>query len=134
MLRYVLAVMLALCAAPALAQTAQPEIPGHLSTTGCPGSIVPCFVPAQSWQPVGFQQILAFSGLQTLTVPTGATWAIIRAETNNIRWRDDGVSPTASVGQFMVTTDQPFIYTGSLSTFSVIPVTGSATLDIAYYR
>lgn len=84
--------------------------------------------------PMGHQQIAAFSTVQSLSVPQGATVAIIRTETNNIRWRDDGTAPTASVGMLLLPTDDYLFYTGSLSTFQVIPVTGSATLDVAYYR
>ena len=84
--------------------------------------------------PVGYQQIAAFSTLQTLTVPTGATCALIRTETNTVRWRDDGTSPTASVGMPLIPGDDYLFYNGTLSVLAFIPATGSATLNVVYYK
>ena len=84
--------------------------------------------------PMGYQQISAFSTLQSLTIPPGATVALIRTETNNIRWRDDGVAPTAAIGMLLMPADAYLLYAGTLSALQFIPVTGSATLDIAYYK
>ena len=94
------------------------------------------------WIPMGYQQIAAFSTVQSLTVPTvtlnGATiyptMALIRCETNNVRWRDDGTAPTASVGQLILPADEYIMYVGPLGALQFIPVTGSATLDVTYYR
>ena len=86
------------------------------------------------WVAVGYQQIAAFSTLQTLTVPTGATAALIRVETTSVRWRDDGTAPTASVGQLMLTTDQPLWYPGVLTALQFIPTASTSTLDVTYYR
>ena len=86
------------------------------------------------WIPVGYQQIAAFSTVQTLTPPAGATAALIRVETTSVRWRDDGTAPTASVGQLLLTTDAPFWYPGVLSALQFIPTSSTSTLDVTYYR
>ncbi len=91
---------------------------------------------------MGFQQIAAFSTVQSLTIPTTTingttvypTMAVFRCETNNVRWRDDGTAPTASVGQLLLPADDYIMYPGVLSALQFIPVTGSATLDVCYYR
>lgn len=68
-----------------------------------------------------------------LTVPGGATYAVIQVEGGAIRWRDDGVAPTATVGMRLLT-DGELFYDGSLSAFRAILATGTPILNIAYYR
>lgn len=41
-----LIVLISLLPISALAQTAEPVVPGYLTVTGCAGGIVPCFVPS----------------------------------------------------------------------------------------
>ena len=43
---------------------------------------------------LGYQQITSLSSATGLTVPQGATLALIVPETQNVRWRDDGTNPT----------------------------------------
>lgn len=83
--------------------------------------------------PMGYQQITSLSAATGLTVPTGATLALIQAESQNVRWRDDGTNPTASVGMYIVV-DTVLSYTGKLSAIKFIQTAASATLNIAYYR
>lgn len=80
----------------------------------------------------GYQQITSLSAAAALTVPTGATVALITAETQGIRWRDDGTNPTASVGMLIAAGESVF-FTGSLAAFRAIEVTASAKLNISYY-
>lgn len=85
--------------------------------------------------PKGFQRIASFSTLQTLTVPDGTLFATIQAETNDCYYRDDGVAPTASVG-FRLFANSITKYTGGpagLKALQIIPVTGSAVLNVLYY-
>jgi len=87
--------------------------------------------------PTGYQQIASFSTVQSLTVPAaGARAAYITVSGNAVRFRDDGVAPSATVGVTLpVTTNGlPFVYYGTISALQFIPVTGSATLDVLYYR
>lgn len=85
-------------------------------------------------EPVGYQQIA--SGLNTataLTVPTDARIAIIQAETQAVRWRDDGTSPTSTVGMYLSPLDS-IIYNGKLSAIKFIETTTSAKLNITYFK
>jgi len=81
---------------------------------------------------LGYQQITSLSASTGLTVPAGATRAIIIAESQGVRWRDDGTAPTASVGMplpVLVTLS----YDGDLSRIRFIQQAASATLNVSYY-
>jgi hypothetical protein len=80
----------------------------------------------------GYQQITSLSSAAALTVPTGATVALIQAESQSIRWRDDGTNPTTTVGMVLAAGETVF-FTGSLSAFRAIEVSASAKLNISYY-
>lgn len=82
---------------------------------------------------LGYQQLTSLSSATALTVPAGAVMAVLRCETQNVRYRDDGVDPTATVGQLMITTDALLVYTGQLARIKFIEATTSAKLNICYY-
>jgi hypothetical protein len=91
-------------------------------------------VETEYWgKPTGFQRITSLSGATALTVPAGSSIAVIGCTTQNVRWRDDGTSPTATVGMLIRTTDQPFIYRGDLGRLKFIEAAASASLEVAYY-
>lgn len=59
--------------------------------------------------------------------------ALILAETQAVRWRDDGTPPTASVGMPLAT-GVAFSYDGDLVGIRFIEQTASAVLHISYYQ
>lgn len=67
-------------------------------------------------------------------VPTGATMAYLNADTNNVRFRDDGANPTASVGSVLVAGVTPILYSGTLTAITFIAVSGSPLLNVSFYR
>jgi predicted hotdog family 3-hydroxylacyl-ACP dehydratase len=86
----------------------------------------------------GYQQI-ASTGLATavgLTIPTTSqqkpTQCIITCETQAIRWRDDGVNPTATVG-YPLAVGAELRYDGNLPAIRFIEQTASAVLNVSYY-
>lgn len=81
---------------------------------------------------LGYQQITSLSAAAGLTIPTGATMALIIPETQAVRWRDDGTAPTASVGM-PVAVGESLNYDGDLSRIRFIEQTASAKLNISYY-
>ena len=85
--------------------------------------------------PMGYQQIAAatLAAATALTIPAGATYAVLEAETANVRLRDDGTAVTTSTG-IVLTASVPFTYTGDLSKVSVIAASGSPLLNVLYYR
>jgi hypothetical protein len=80
----------------------------------------------------GYQQLTSLASATAMTVPTGATVALIQAESQSIRWRDDGTNPTTSAGMVIAAGETVF-FTGSLSGFRAIEVSASAKLNISYY-
>ncbi len=62
------------------------------------GSTTPKII-IDAWVPLGYQQITGapMTAGTGLTVPAGATMALISVSGATMRWRDDGTAPTASV-------------------------------------
>jgi len=82
--------------------------------------------------PKGYEQITSLSSSSGLTPPAGAMIAVVQAESQNIRWRDDGTAPTAAIAmQLEAGTD--FLYTGNLSAIKFIEEAASAKLNVSYY-
>lgn len=89
---------------------------------------------------LGYQQITTLTSATGLTVPSvdvnglscKPSLAIITAETKGVRWRDDGVDPSATVGMPLAagTTLQ---YDGDLTKIKFIEQEASAKLNISYY-
>lgn len=83
--------------------------------------------------PVGYQQITSIDTAQGITVPQGAKIVLVQAESQTVRWRDDGTSPTASVGtRLLVNTDM--LYIGDLTTIKFIGEAAGAKLNLTYYK
>lgn len=83
---------------------------------------------------MGYQQIVAatLADATALTVPAGATCALIQAEGSNLRWRDDGTSPTTSVGMVLVVgVTEPFH--GDINTVEFIGDGATGILNVTYY-
>lgn len=85
--------------------------------------------------PRGYQQIgaVALATATGLTLPDAScTRAMISSETADVRWRDDGVDPTASIGM-VLKADGVLIYEGDLSKIKFILVSGSPKLNVSFY-
>lgn len=85
----------------------------------------------QNYQPVGFQTITPTVST-SLTVPTGASHALIQCLTQNVRWRDDGVDPTALVGM-QLAAGKDIFYAGDLDEIEFIEETSGGVVNITYY-
>ena len=83
-------------------------------------------------KPLGYQQVTALTTSTALTVPELAGRAVLQAEAQNVRWRDDGVAPTASVGM-IIAAGTDIEYNGDLSLIRFIEVAVSAKLNVVYY-
>lgn len=84
------------------------------------------------WRCLGYQRITSLSAAAALTVPAGATFAVVVPETQAVRWRDDGNDPTASVGMPMAA-GSTMNYDGDLSAVKFIEQTSGAVLNVSYY-
>jgi len=82
--------------------------------------------------PKGYQQIAALAAATGLTVPEGATIALIVPEAQAVRWRDDGAAPTASAGQPLAAGAELY-YDVNLGAIAFIEQTAGAKLNVTYY-
>lgn len=82
--------------------------------------------------PRGYENIPGLFALRSLTIPDSAHIAIFKAETEGIRWRDDGIPPTPTIGMPLLA-GQSYLYTGDLSKVQLIEIQPSAVLNVAYY-
>lgn len=88
----------------------------------------------------GYQQITTLSSSTALTVPTvdvnglacKPAMALITAETQAVRWRDDGTAPTASVGMPLAA-GVTLQYDGDLTQIRFIEQLAGARLNVTYY-
>lgn len=96
-------------------------------------SAIPVYVVGDPYPqtPVGYEQITGLTSAKHLTPPVGATTAVISVSGAPVRWRDDGVAPTATVG--MPQAIGTMIYNASLSAIQFIQQSATATLDVNYY-
>jgi len=87
--------------------------------------------------PAGYQQIADLSEAVGLTVPTAVSvktgTAVIFAEAQDVRWRDDGDDPTTTIGM-LLKAGAEFTYQGDLSAIKFIEVTSGAVLNVSYYN
>jgi len=89
---------------------------------------------------LGYQQITGLSGATFLTVPVknlsglagGPSIALITPEAQAVRWRDDGVAPTSTVGMPLAV-GVTLQYDGDLTQIRFIEQAGGAILNISYY-
>lgn len=84
----------------------------------------------------GYEQLTAaLSAAVGLTVPAGATMAIVQAEGAAVRWRADGTDPTASVGMLIADGNEMLYSTSesALAALRFIRATAGAILNVSYY-
>lgn len=87
--------------------------------------------------PLGHQQLTLTTGtVQGLALAgiTGIVGVMLNAETQNVRYRDDGQAPTSAAGFVLKTTDPPLEYIGSLKMLQFIGASSGAILNAAIYR
>ena len=84
-------------------------------------------------KPLGYQQITVLTSAVGFTSPPkGANRAMLICTGQDVRWRDDGTNPTATVG-FLLTTGINYIYEGDLEAIKFIQSAATAVLNISYY-
>ena len=109
------------------------EIRDRLPTTLVAGALP--VVARGGLTALGFEQITALSSSAALTVPSGATVAVVQADVADVRWRPDGATnaPTASVGMLLPAGAER-VFDGGLSSVRFIQVTSGAVINVSYYQ
>lgn len=74
------------------------------------------------------------ASLTTVGPPNNANAMLMQAETQNIRWRDDGAVPTTLVGMLLLSTQPAVMFTGQLSAIRFITATANGVLNVSFYR
>ena len=90
------------------------------------------FVADAILEPVGYRKITSISSAKGVEIGEGRV-ALIQAINQNIRYRDDGTDPTASVGMVLFA-GQSIWYTGDLRVLKFIEETAGAEVNILAYR
>jgi hypothetical protein len=82
---------------------------------------------------LGYQQLTGISGAVALTIPAGTALALCTPESQAVRWRDDGTSPTASVG-YPLPVGAELRYDGAgLAALKFIEQAATAKVNVVYY-
>jgi hypothetical protein len=89
-------------------------------------------VLAGKYSPLGYQQLNTVSSAIGFTVPEGARLALVIAEDQAVRWRDDGTDPTSTVGMKIIDGGQ-LSYSGDLSKIKFIEIVSGAELNVTYF-
>lgn len=93
-------------------------------------------VQTDSLEPNGFETIAGAAASTALTVPTGSTKALISVEDQDVRYRDDGIAPTSSVGILLQAGREKFYEGGvaGLAAFRLIELSASTEVNVLYYK
>lgn len=84
--------------------------------------------------PAGYEQVTSLgTAVGLASIPDGAKIALIQAESQSVRWRDDGTVPTAAIGMVIIANDT-LLYSGVLSAIKFIQTAVSAKLNVTYYK
>lgn len=89
---------------------------------------------------MGYQQLATLTSAIGLTVPvtdkTGSVGtpklAMIQCTGKDVRWTDDGTTPTATLGMVLVVGDS-LMYDGDLRRIKFIETSATAVLNVSYY-
>jgi hypothetical protein len=82
--------------------------------------------------PLGYVQVTDLSGAVALSPPAGAVVALVEAEAQAVRWRDDGTAPLAGVGMLLAS-GASMTFFGDLTAVKFIQATSGAKLNVSYY-
>ncbi len=83
--------------------------------------------------PKGYVQVaLSSSSVQQISPPQGASLALVKIEGAGIRYRDDGVDPSASVGMPLAI-GESLIYDAVMNSVKVIGQSDGAICNVAFY-
>ena len=87
---------------------------------------------------LGYAQITAIDTATLLSsvaggIPVGTTLVLISPQTQAIRWRDDGTSPTAAVGYPLAVGSELRYTSQSISRVSVISQVAGAAINVMFY-
>jgi hypothetical protein len=90
------------------------------------------FVSEATVEPDGYYQLTSLASAAGIGGGNGRV-ALIQCLKQNVRWRDDGVDPTANVG-VRIHAGESIFYVGDLRKIRFIEEAASAELNISTYK
>jgi hypothetical protein len=92
----------------------------------------------QSIDALGYGQLTSLGSavlLSTVTggIPAGTQTVVLQAEAQNVRYRDDGTNPSATVGMILVSNTMYEFTIAQFARMAVIEATATAKLNISFY-
>lgn len=81
---------------------------------------------------LGFVRITNVAAATSLTVPNGTKVVTVQAEGQPVRYRSDGVDPTAAIGNLLAT-GQTLQFSSNIAAMKFIQTSATATLNVNFY-
>lgn len=82
---------------------------------------------------LGYTQIVGLAAATGLTVPAGAQAALIRCESQNVRWRMDGTNPTATIGYPLLVGEELELDSAQMAAIKFIQQAATANLNVYFF-
>lgn len=91
-----------------------------------------------SYDALGYGQLTSLSSAVAVSsvtggIPAGTEQVAIQAETQNVRYRDDGTDPTASIGMIFTVNTIYMLSIAQAARMKLIEAAASAKLNISFY-
>ena len=83
--------------------------------------------------PLGYEALTPTTST-ALTVPDGATFCTITTAVQDLRFTDDGTTPTLTVGQLLKVGDPVYWYAGDLHKVLLFNAVAGALVKVLYYK
>ena len=83
--------------------------------------------------PLSYQQMTSLSSATAPVYTAGSAFCMIQAEAQTLRMRDDGTSPTATVGHAL-TSGSTLMYTGDLTLLKLIQGGAGGIANVTCYK
>lgn len=84
--------------------------------------------------PKGYQQLTDLTTAKVITAPRSANWAMVRCSGGDVRWRDDGTSPTAATGYPLLEGEElEYDAVTGLDGLRFIAMNGNPEVSLTYY-
>ena len=88
-------------------------------------------------EPLGYQKLTGMSSAAALTVPKRARSALLKAEAQAVRWKDDtglqGATAVTATEGMLIDVGDEFFYSGKLHQLRFFEATAGAILNVSYY-
>ena len=82
----------------------------------------------------GYSQLTGISVSTGFTVVEGTKLALCQAEAQQVRWRDDGTAPTATVGMILQPGDTLIYDAADMVNLKFIQVVAGAIVNVSQYK